>query len=99
MIRAVGNVLVSTPGFDFSHGVDTLRDELLSPSWCMNNSACRGSASYMMRSRPDPYKGSDPSHNPAQYSDLCDGSQCCAWPQCSNMLDDEMFGQLLFEFS
>ena len=38
-------------------GVDTLRDELLSPSWCMINSACRGSASYSICSRPNPYGG------------------------------------------
>ena len=40
--------------FDFSLGVDTLRDELLSRSWCMINFACRGSPSYSIRSRTDP---------------------------------------------
>ena len=53
----LSNELKSTPGFDLSLSVDTLRDEQLSPSWCMINSAARGSASYSIRSRPDPYGG------------------------------------------
>ena len=53
----LNNELKSTPGFDFSLGVDTLRDELLSPTWCMINSACRGSALYSTRSCPNLFGG------------------------------------------
>ena len=64
----------------------------------MINSACRGSASYSIRSRPDPYGGLTHPHNPVQYRDLCDVSQCCACSQCGKMLDGEMLGQLFLEF-
>ena len=42
-------------------------------------------------------KGFDPSHNPVQYPDFCDVSNCCAWSQCGKMLDDEMLGQLFLK--
>ena len=50
-------LLWATPSQDFSCSVETLSDDSLSPSWCMINSACRGSASYSIRPRAASYVG------------------------------------------